>query len=239
MTKPFRVVAVDDEKLATRLIEKFCSDDDRIQLVESFNDSLEALEYLKNNKTDILILDIEMPELNGLGFAKKIGKSTKVIFSTAYENFALEGFNLSATDYLLKPYSVERFKIAIDKAIYLLTLENGSKDQNEKPTHVIVKSNYMKQKIELDNILFIESFDDYITFHLENSEPITVRKTLKTILQELPENNFIRIHRSFVISLKNVESYQRNKVIIAGKELPISTAYKNRFFELIETKTEL
>jgi|SRR6218665_936530 len=235
MERTYSIVVVDDEKLATRLIAKFCNDDQRLELIAQFNDSLEALQFLQKNEVDILILDIEMPELNGLELTKRLDAKTKIIFSTAYENFALDGFNLSAIDYLLKPYSPQRFTTAIDKAIYLLQLENkNTSDISEKQTHIVVKTNYMKQKVELNQIVFIESFDDYITFHFEEKESITIRKTLKTVLEELPKNDFLRIHRSYVIALDKVSGYQKNKVFMGNKELPVSSAYKNEFLSKLD-----
>lgn len=230
-TKKYRIIAIDDESPSIRLIEKFCSGNPNLCFLEGFLSAQKALDFLFENAVDIVFLDIEMPGMNGLEFARKCPKNLKIIFSTAFEKFALEGFNLEVLDYILKPYSPERFNQAIEKATRIIDLESFQKPFEEK--EIVVKANYSNKRVKLDAILYIESLDDNITINLIGSENITFRNTLKNITQELPESNFIRIHRSFVIALDKISSYQRNKVVVGEKELPIGSQYKEAFLSAV------
>lgn len=229
MTKKYRVIAIDDESPSIRLIEKFCSENPNLSFLEGFSSAQKALDFLSENTVDIVFLDIEMPGMNGLEFARKCPKNLKIIFSTAFEQFALEGFNLEALDYILKPFSPERFNQAIEKAIRMIDLESFQKPEEE----IVVKANYSNKRVKLNAILYIESLDDNITINLIGSENITCRNTLKNMTQELPDSHFIRIHRSFVIALDKISSYQRNKVVVGEKELPIGSQYKDAFLSAV------
>lgn len=230
MAKTYRLIAIDDESPSIRLIEKFCSGNSNLCFLEGFSSAQKALDFLSKNAVDIVFLDIEMPGMNGLEFAKKCPKNLKIIFSTAFEQFALEGFNLSALDYILKPYSPERFNQAVDKAVWMIELESLQKPEEE----IIVKANYSNKRIKLDSILYIESLDDNITINMVDNDPVTFRNTLKAFTQDLPDNHFIRIHRSFVISIDKISSYQRNKVVVGEKELPIGSQYKDAFLSAVK-----
>lgn len=227
--KKYRIIAIDDESPSIRLIEKFCSENPNLFFLEGFSSAQKALDFLAENTVDIAFLDIEMPGMNGLEFAHKCSKHLKIIFSTAFEKFALEGFNLAVSDYILKPYSLERFNQAIEKAIRIIDLESLQKPDEE----IVVKANYSNKRIKLDTILYVESLDDNITINLIGNETVTFRNTLKNMTQELPDSNFIRIHRSFVIALDKISSYQRNKVVVGEKELPIGLQYKEAFLSAV------
>ncbi len=235
MSRKFTVVAIDDEKLATKLIEKFCESHKKIHFVKSFNSALSGMDFLLNNQVDILFLDIEMPEINGLDFAEKCSADTKIIFTTAFGQFAIDAFNLAATDYLLKPFSNERFDAAIQKTMRLLELElKEQASPAQKSIHV--KSNYVKQKILIENILYVESFGDYVTIHLANNKQISSRRTLKDLLEELPSKQFMRIHRSYVISLQKVTKFQKTSLFIGEKKIMISAMYKTEFWNTMKTR---
>jgi DNA-binding LytR/AlgR family response regulator len=225
MLKKYRLIALDDESPSIRLIEKFCSENEQLHFVQGFTSAQKALEFLSAHKVDIVLLDIEMPGMNGLEFAAKCPKDVKIIFSTAFEQFALEGFNLSAIDYILKPYSPERFHTAVEKAIRIMELESLRKAEEE----ILVKVHYSNRRIKVNAICYIESLDDNITIHLTDNDSVTFRHTLKAFMQELPESRFIRIHRSFIIAVDKITSYQRNKVVVGTKELPIGLQYKDSF----------
>lgn len=236
MDKKYKMIAVDDEHLSTRLIENFSKNHARLTYLQSFNDAETALQFISKQNVDIVILDIEMPEINGLEFAKKCPPQTKIIFSTAYHQFAIEGFNLSATDYLLKPYSVERFNTALEKAIHQLDLESKIRTvSSPEAEYIIVKSNYVNQKIPLNLIRYIESFDDYITIHLQDKDPVIVRKSMKKILEEIPDDKFMRIHRSYAVSLDKVVKFQKSRVVIGETELPVSNQYKDQLQSAIQS----
>ncbi|WP_300661092.1 LytTR family DNA-binding domain-containing protein [Fluviicola sp.] len=232
MTRQYSLIAIDDEAPSIRLIERFCSGIPHLQFLEGFNSPQKALDFISKNQVDVLFLDIEMPGMSGLEFAKKCPDHLKIIFSTAFEQFAIEGFNLSAVDYILKPYSVERFNQAIEKAIRIIELESLKKIEEE----IVVKVNYSNRKIKLDSILYIESLDDNITINLVNQDSITFRNTLKAFTQELPESRFMRIHRSYVIALNKINSYQKNKVVIGEKEFPVSIQYKEAFLNALNNQ---
>ena len=232
MTRHYSLIAIDDETPSIRLIERFCSEIPHLRFLDGFNSAQKALDFISKNPVDILFLDIEMPGMNGLEFAKNCPDHLKIIFSTAFEQFAIEGFNLSAVDYILKPYSIERFNQAVEKAIRIIELEALKKIGEE----IVVKVNYSKKKIKLDSILYIESLDDNITINLANQDPITFRNTLKAFTQELPGSRFMRIHRSYVIALDKINSYQKNKVVIGEKELPVSIQYKEAFLNALNNQ---
>jgi DNA-binding LytR/AlgR family response regulator len=229
MAKLYKLIAIDDENPSIRLIEKFCSEVPSVLFLKGFNSAQKALDFISETKVDILFLDIEMSGMNGLEFAKKCPPNVKIIFSTAFEQFAIEGFNLSAIDYILKPYSLDRFKQAIDKAIRMIELESLQQPNKE----IIIKANYSNQKIKLESILYIESLDDNITINLMGNESITFRNTLKAFTQELPAEKFIRIHRSYIIAINKINRYQKNKVVVGEKELPIGLQYKESFLAVL------
>lgn len=232
--RAYTLIAVDDNPLVIGLIGQLCKNHPEIVYLKGFNDSLEALDYLSKHAVDIVILDIEMPNLNGLEFAKKIQPPTRFIFSTSHKNYALEGFELSATDYLLKPYSFERFAMAIDKAINLINMEEASKPAAEAA--IVVKSGYSNVKLFLKDIRYLESVEDYVIIHLDNGDSVKVRSTLKGISEELPKEQFVRIHRSYIVPLLRVTGYRKTKVLVGEIELPVSESYRTDFLDRMKNR---
>lgn len=228
--RKIKAIVIDDEVPALDLIAFYISKIDQIQLTEKFNSAEKALLFLKQNKIDLIFLDIEMTNMSGLDFAKKIDSSTKIIFSTAFDNYAIDGFNLSAVDYILKPYSFERFQMAVDKAIKLISLE---KNQFISHKPLSIKVNYKTIQIHLEDVIYIECVNNNITIHLISSETLTFREPLKLFIEKLPKDIFIRIHRSFVVSKINIEKYSNSNVTIKGLDLPISSLYKESFLAWI------
>lgn len=222
-------VAIDDEPLALELIEIFCSNVDFINLKKTFTDTKEAMSYLSTNQIDLIFLDIQMPEISGIEFYKQLKTSSMVIFTTAYSEYAVEGFNLNAIDYLLKPIEIDRFNQAVDKAksyynyIY----------QNEKSTvqYLYVRSEYSLVKIPFNEILYIETLDDYLKIHVLGKKPILTLMSMKSILEKLPEFDFIRTHRSYIVPFNKIESV-RGKIINLGiTEIPIGKSFEQEFFK--------
>jgi DNA-binding LytR/AlgR family response regulator len=227
-----RTIAIDDEPPALTVISAFCNKVDFIQLEKTFTNTDEAKRYLTTNEVDLILIDINMPAVSGIDFYKSLVKKPMLIFTTAYSEFAIEGFNLSAVDYLLKPFTFGRFLQAIEKARSLQRMIAGESSIKDK--FITLRINYALTKISVDDILFIEGLDDYLKIHLKDSKPIVARLTMKAIMDKLPDEAFVRVHRSFIVSLKHVESV-RNKVIsIAGEEIPVSNSYEPHFLSVFK-----
>ncbi|WP_409415835.1 LytR/AlgR family response regulator transcription factor [Flavobacterium sp. PS2] len=229
----FKCIIVDDEPPATRIIENYISKVHFLEKTGVFNDSLKALEFLNTQTVDVIFLDIQMPQLTGLQISKIISKDIKVIFTTAYPDFALEGFELNAVDYLLKPISFERFYQAVSK----LNTESKSlvSNHNNTPDFLFIKTDGKNkfQKIFLNDILYIESLQNYVCIHTTKQQIIT-HSSLKNVIESLPANNFIQIHKSYVVSLKQIESTDNFSVFINTNELPIGATFKDTFFLQID-----
>ncbi len=226
-----KTIALDDEPPALNVIRKFSAQADYIDLVKTFTKASDAARFLASFPVDLLFLDINMPSISGLEFKKQLPENTMVIFTTAYSEFALEGFNLNAIDYLLKPFTVERFLQATGKAkaYYQFRHQNMS----AKPDHIMLRVDYSLVRVELGDIIFIEGLDDYLKVHLVSQKQLVVRMSLKAIAEKLPQSDFVRVHRSYIVALKKIESV-RNKVIsIGGEIIPLGAVFEERFFELL------
>ena len=225
-------IAIDDEPPALKIIENFSAQQDAVNLIKTFTKPNEALKYLRKYPVDLLFLDIQMPSLSGLNFYKEIEQVSMVIFTTAFSEYAVEGFNLNAIDYLLKPYTFERFMLAVNKArdFHIFT------HQKEKPSqeYLFIRVDYSLVKIKIADILFIEGLDDYLQIYLADQRKIVPRMTMKNIMSKLPAEEFIRVHRSFIVPLKRIQQV-RNKIIFAGgKEIPLGSSYEENFFNVFK-----
>jgi DNA-binding LytR/AlgR family response regulator len=229
----FKCIILDDEPPATRILENYIDKVAFLEKADVFHDSLKALEFLNTQTVDVIFLDIQMPQLTGLQISRIISKDIKVIFTTAYPDFALEGFELNAVDYLLKPIAFERFYQAVSK----LNAEPKTvvSSQNNAPDFLFVKTDGKNkfQKIFLSDILYVESLQNYVCIHTSKQQVIT-HSSLKNIAESLPENDFIQIQKSYVVSLQHIESTDNFSVFINGKELPIGATFKDAFFDKIE-----
>ncbi len=216
-------IALDDEPLALDVIKTFCDQVDYIDLKKTFTETGDALKYLENNKVDLLFLDINMPSISGIELFKKLDKSILVIFTTAYTEYAVEGFNLDAIDYLLKPFEFARFKKAVEKVKEYYNYLH--KKESEAQQYLFVRVDYSLVKVALADILYIEGLDNYFKIHFDNGKTLLVRMSLKSVTEKLPADEFIRVHRSFIVPLSKVK-YLRNKTIYLGQtEIPIGTNY--------------
>ena len=224
-----RAIALDDEPPALQVLETFCSQVDYIDLKRCFTKTDEAFDYLDKNEVDLLLLDIHMPALSGIDFYKRTGKKPMVIFTTAYSEYAVEGFNLNAIDYLLKPFTQKRFLQAVEKAKeHYMTLHPAAK--MDQP-YILIRADYSLIKLMIEDILFVESLDDYVRIHLVEQKPLLARLTLKALLEKLPPELFIRVHRSFIVSIHHIEKVRNKIILIAGTEIPLSSSYEDIFFE--------
>jgi DNA-binding LytR/AlgR family response regulator len=217
-----RAIAIDDEPLPLDILESYCEAIPFLKLEKTFTQTTVAARYLENHPVDLIFLDINMPSISGIDFYKNLENQTMVIFTTAHSQYAVEGFNLNAIDYLLKPYSPERFAAAVNKAndyfSFLHTKETTQLD------HVFVRAEYNLVKIKLSEILYIEGLADYIKIHLEGKKTILSRITMKEMSTKLPAT-FIRVHRSFIIPKARVESVRNKNILLAGNSIPIGASY--------------
>jgi DNA-binding LytR/AlgR family response regulator len=223
-------IAIDDEPLALQLINEYCGKISFLQLDKVFTNTNEAKNWLSQNKVDLLFLDIQMPDVNGLQFYKSLVDKPLVIFTTAYKDFAVEGFNVDAIDYLLKPFEYDRFLKAVYKSKeYLEFLSSQELQLNS----IFVKVNYEIMKINLKDIELIEALDDYIKLYIKPN-PVLTLMTLKSIQERLPLRDFARVHRSFIVPLNKIEKFSKTKLMVAGKEIPIGSSYSNVYDQLLE-----
>ena len=223
-------IAIDDEPPALKVVENFCGRIENLQLEKTFTMPAEALKHLRKFPVDLLFLDIQMPSINGIDFYKTVKQDTMVIFTTAYSEYAVEGFNVSAVDYLLKPFTFARFQQAVAKAE---DYYNYKKQGNtETPKYLFIRADYSLLKIALTDIVYIEGLDDYLKIHLAAGHPVVARMTMKSILEKLPPNDFIRIHRSYIVPFNRIESYRNKLVTIAGQEIPTGSSYEENFLKL-------
>jgi DNA-binding LytR/AlgR family response regulator len=220
--------------MAKEVIETHLNKIPNIKIVAKCNNAIEAFSYLRNHKVDLIFLDINMPEISGISFAKSINKDIKIIFTTAYRDYALEGFELQAVDYLLKPISFERLLKAVNNYfdIYNET-KNSIILENNNNDFMFVRSDRRMIKIDFEAIIYIESYSDYIKIHMAN-ETITTRETISAIEAKLPKETFIRIHRSYIISMAHITSFTNEEITINKNSLPISRSYKNEVLQILE-----
>lgn len=223
-----RAIAIDDEPLALDIIAYFCSKEKFISLEKTFTKQSEAIKYLNKFPVDLIFLDIQMPAQNGIDFYKALETNAMVIFTTAYSEYAIEGFNVNATDYLLKPFSEERFKQAMQKA----RNEYEFKKNSQVQTHLMIRADYKLYRIEYDEIVMIEALDDYIQIHLISKNKIVARQSMKSILNKLPQNLFLRVHRSYIVPVAKVKSVQNKTLTIDEFVIPVGDTYKKQLRKL-------
>lgn len=224
-----KCIALDDEPLALQIIATYCSKVPFLQLEKVFTNPDETEAYLQENKIDLIFLDIQMPDINGLTFYTNLKQPPQVIFTTAFKDYAVEGFNVDAIDYLLKPIEFDRFLKAAYKAKeYLEFLSTQDLELNS----IYVKVNYEMMKINLREIDLIEALDDYIKIYIK-PYPVLTLMTLKSMQEKLPESLFLRIHRSYIVPIHKIEKFSKNKITVMGKELPIGSSYSNVYDKLL------
>jgi two-component system LytT family response regulator len=218
MRSKLKCVVVDDEPMAREIIETYIDKIPNLKVIASCKNAAEAILFAQENEVDLFFLDINMPEISGLSFAKIIKNKSQIIFTTAYREYAIDGFNLNVVDYLLKPISFDRFLEAVQK----VSQSEIAKNNND---FMFVRSDRKMVKIDFNSILYIESLSDYLKI-FTTDKIIVIRETITSLEEKLPSKKFIRIHRSFIVSLKNISSYTNEFIEINQKALPISRSYK-------------
>jgi len=221
-----KAIAVDDEPLALELIEAYIKNIDFIQFQKSFSSTGAALRYLERETADLLFLDINMPAMNGLDFYRSLQHKPLLIFTTSHSEFALESYELEAVDYLLKPFTSARFEKAVLKAqqIYNLVHKAITADQSK---YLMLKVDYGVVKVMLSDILFIEGLDNYLKIHLQHQPSLVVRLTMKALLEKLNAQEFIRVHRSYIVAVRRIEAVKQKMINIAGEEIPVGKNYED------------
>lgn len=219
-------IAIDDEPLALKLIDDFANRTKLITLQASFTNSDLAKEYLQQNEVDFLFLDIQMPDINGIEFYKQFTANKLVIFTTAFSEYAIEGFDVQAVDFLLKPFSYHRFQQSVAKLLDAYRLKNGIEFKAPQ-NFIMFKEGHGFVRAYYDNILYLESKDDYVKVILENGKSILTKSTTKAMTEKLPQDFFARIHRSYIINKNKIIEYDSHKVTLKnGIDLPIGALYK-------------
>jgi DNA-binding LytR/AlgR family response regulator len=225
-----RAIAIDDEPLALRVIESYCRKVAFIELLQTFTKPSEALMVLENTEVDLIFLDIEMPNILGTDFYNSLSSKPLVIFTTAYSEYAVAGFNLNAVDFLLKPFNFDRFAQAAEKAQNMANMTQPS--DLDKANYIYVKSDYSLIKIAVDQIDYLEGLDDYLKIHLQDKKPVVTRMTMKSMTELLRPYQFLRIHRSYIVPSSKIERIKNKQVQIGDIMLPISKSYEEEVMQM-------
>lgn len=236
-----KCIIVDDEPLAIEVIESYVDRLENIEVVGKYSNALKAFDILKKDNIDLIFLDIQMPKLTGLDFIKTLQNPPKVIITTAYRDYALEGYELNVVDYLLKPISFERFLKAVSR-VYHTDLKADTTELtnniDSEEAYIFLKADKKMVKVHLRDILYIESLKDYVRVKTRDKEVITHQK-ISYLEEKLPEECFLRIHRSFIVSVKKIETYSATSIEVPGKELPIGRLYKDQVLEILNAKHQI
>ena len=214
-------IAIDDEPKALEVVQMHAAKVPFLDLRASFIDAFEALPFLRQNKIDLLFLDIKMPDISGIEFAQILKNGPLVVFTTAYSEYAVQGFDLDAVDYLLKPFSLARFTKACNKALEMKNVRG-----NEAPDFIFLKTGYEEEKVYLKDILYIEAAGNYMTYVLKERK-LMCRQNVPEALQTLPEQDFVRVHRSFIVGVQHVGKIARQQVWVNGVEIPVGASYED------------
>jgi len=230
-----KCIIIDDEPLAIQLLEDYIKKTENLECVATFSNPIQGLQYIHQHGIELIFLDIQMPELTGIQMMKILNKQHQIILTTAYNQYAVEGFEFEVADFLLKPISFERFLMSIEKVKKrsLQTPQDITPSFENTLPYIFVKSEYKIQKIDLENILYLESLGDYVAIHTKEGKILTLEK-MKQFEKTLPQNTFVRVHRSYIVHLAKIEYIERSRIVINDTRIPISDGYKERFWNLIE-----
>ncbi len=224
-------IVIEDEPLALKKVKEFIEQVEYLNLLEGFNNAIDALGYLKKNTVDLIFLDIRMKKLSGIQFLESLQNKPKIIITSAYDEYALKGYELEVVDYLLKPFTFERFLKSIDK-VYNQYNETASNSSND---YIFVKTEYRLEKVVIKDILYIQGMKDYLQIHTMDRKIMTLQ-TFKNLLEILPQIDFQRVHNSYIVSISKIESIERNRIRIGKDLIPISDSYKDKFYGILKER---
>ena len=240
-----RCIAIDDEPLALRQIKSYIERTETLELIATCRNAYEAQQVLQQQSVDLIFVDINMPDMNGLDFVRSLTTTHYIVFTTAHAEFALEGFKLNAIDYLLKPFSYEEFMKAAQKVASLVDLverchaaesaiaQNEAEEADKE--FISVKADYKTQLVKIADIVYLESAGEYVRLHIEGSSTITTLFRLKNMETTLPQDTFLRVHRSYIVNIKRIASYTKGRIFLDnGEYIPLGENYKERFFEIFQ-----
>jgi two-component system LytT family response regulator len=217
-------IAIDDEPRALEVIERYCLKSSLVELKATFREPVKAIEYLNHTPVDLIFLDINMPNINGMQLVQALAQKPLIIFTTAYSNYAVESYNLNAVDYLLKPITFERFLAAINKAAAALN-SKAVATPNDENTTILIKSGAQTYQVKLKDILYLEKDGNYITVHLKDKN-ILLRENMGDIFDLVPASHFIRIHKSYVVALQHITTIEVHQVTINNEKIPVGSTYR-------------
>ena len=230
-----KAIAVDDEPLALELIETFCRRFSFLQYEKGFFNTAAAFQYLEKNPVDLLFLDIHMPAISGVDFYRSLPHKPILIFTTSYSEYALESYELEALDYLLKPFTAVRFEKAVLKAKARYDLvQHATVPEHAK--YLLLKADYGVVKVVLADVLFIEGLDNYLKIHLQNGPPVVVRLTMKALMEKLEEQDFVRVHRSYIVPVHRIDSVKQRMIQVAGEDIPVGKNYEDNLKAVLNRK---
>jgi DNA-binding LytR/AlgR family response regulator len=232
-----RCITIDDEPLALKQMAAYIGKTPFLELVGQFESALSAMAYITANEVDLMFVDINMPDLSGMDFVKAMAGGPKVIFTTAYSEYALEGFKVNAVDYLLKPISYTDFLKAVNKARELyFSAPSASEAVGHGDDFLFIKSEYKVVRVNYRNIIYIEGMREYVRIYLDTGSPVMALMSIKKLVEHLPPNDFMRVHRSFIVNLHKITTIERNRIVFNKIHIPISDQYKKEFQEFIDKK---
>jgi DNA-binding LytR/AlgR family response regulator len=230
-----RTIAIDDEPLALQLVAGYIEKTPGLILAGRFDNPLDAMEFMSHETVDLAFVDIQMPDLSGIEFTRSVAAGTKVVFTTAFEKYALDGFRLDVVDYLLKPFSYEEFLKAVQKVQHIIKLERGALNLVEANSEFLfLKSDYKIKRINFNDILYIEGLKDYVkVFTVNSAKPVLSLITMKLLESKLPASKFLRVHRSFIVNLEKIDTIERSRIVFGKTYIPVSEQYKEKFQEFL------
>jgi two-component system, LytTR family, response regulator len=227
-------IAIDDEPLALSKLEGFILKVPDLKLIRTFDNAIEAIGWLRENSADLIFLDIQMEQLTGIQFLEATGSASRIIITTAYDQYAIKGFELNVTDYLLKPFSFQRFVQAVNKVMeYFFQKHNSMQSPQRADSYIFIKTEYRLERVDIDDILYIEGMKDYLRIICTDKKIMTLQSFAK-IEESLPSNKFCRVHKSFIVAIDKIKSVERGVILIADQRIPVSNTYKESFFSKIK-----
>lgn len=233
-----RCLIVDDEPLALDLLESYVKRTPFLELVARSANAFEAMEVIANQVVELIFLDIQMPDLSGVEFSRTLKNGPKIVFTTAFEQYALDGFKVDALDYLLKPFNYEEFLKAANKAWEWFQLVDAQKQKTAPLPYLFVKSEYKLVKIDLSEVLYFEGLKDYVKIHLQaHNKPVLSLMSLKSLEEGLPPEQFMRVHRSYIVNLEKIDSVERSRIIIQQFAIVIAEQYREKFQQYLASKS--